>query len=72
MALITPINALITFRGVPRIVHNVTRRIFPPIFPAGHETTSWPHTQQFFHGSEAVADLGVREGANAPPYQFGG
>ena len=29
-----------TFRGiVPRIVHNVTRRIFPPIFPAGHETS---------------------------------
>ena len=35
VASITPINTLITFRGVP---HNVTRRIFPPIFPAGHET----------------------------------
>ena len=25
---------------VPRIVHNVTRRIFPLIFPAGHETNT--------------------------------
>ena len=38
---ITPDDIPRKYVLVPRIVYNVTRRVFPSIFPPGHETNYW-------------------------------